>query len=77
MTPPAIAPVFELPLEVEDEPFEDDAVEGATTDGLALVEVGTIEAVPVISGESVTMLGMNEKLVFVGGTTHPQQVVPM
>jgi hypothetical protein len=59
-TPPAIAPVFEWPLEVEDELLEDDSELGVTTDGLALVEVGKIEAEPVISGESVKVLRMKE-----------------
>lgn len=48
-TPPAIAPVFELPLE------DDGTGEvGAIVDWLLLAEVGTKEAVPVTSGESVT-----------------------
>lgn len=57
-TPPAIAPVFELPL-------EDDgtgaAVLGVIVDWLARVELGTIEALPVTSGESVTEPRINKR----------------
>jgi hypothetical protein len=69
-TPPAIAPVFELLL---DELVEDDAEVCGTIDGLALVEVGTIEAVPVTSGESLAVSGIHETCMFVDGTTHRQQ----
>ncbi|SRR6266404_2808365 len=44
ITPPAIAPVFELLLEGD---------EGVIVDWL-LVELGTLKALPVTSGESVT-----------------------
>ena len=46
-TPPAIAPVFELPL-------EDDGTGEVGADWLLLVELGTKEALPVTSGGSVT-----------------------
>lgn len=54
-TPPAIAPVTEPPLEEELDEGVDVDVDawGVKVDWLALVEEGTIEAVPVISGESV------------------------
>jgi len=54
-TPPAIAPAFELPFEVEvevdDEPDPD--VVGVKVDWETLIDdVGTMEVVPVTSGES-------------------------
>jgi len=54
-TPPAIAPPFELPLEDDDEEDADAGVDaGVRVDWLPLVKVGTMEALPVTSGESVT-----------------------
>jgi len=55
-TPPAIAPALELlcEVEVEDEAADDwDADElGVKVDWETVIEVGTMEAVPVTSGES-------------------------
>ena len=47
--PPAIAPVFELGCRAEVE--DDDALDVTNWEAL-VVEVGTMEAVPVTSGES-------------------------
>jgi hypothetical protein len=61
MTPPAIAPAF-VPLLEDDADWDvERAVPGVTVDWL-LVEVGTIEALPVISGESVITLRVNSSL---------------
>jgi hypothetical protein len=48
-TPPAIAPVFELLLEDDGEPVEDDP-------GVAVGVLEAKEAVPVTSGDSVIVL---------------------
>jgi hypothetical protein len=66
-TPPAIAPVFELPL---DEDGTGDEVLGLTVDWLARVGLGTIEALPVTSGESVTEPRIRGSLA--KNTHHPQ-----
>ena len=66
-TPPAIAPVFELLLEDDGEDVLD-----AMMDWLLLVELGTTEALPVTSGESVTVKNAYRKW-FVDKSTYHQQ----
>jgi hypothetical protein len=58
-TPPAIAPVFDLLLEDDGELVEDVPEAGVPVGVLALVEAEAKEAVPVTSGESVTVLRMH------------------
>jgi hypothetical protein len=55
-TPPAIAPVLELLLEDDGELVEDDPEAGVPVGVLAFVVAEAKEAVPVTSGESVTVL---------------------
>jgi hypothetical protein len=59
MTPPAIAPAFELLLDDDDDEEAGEDAPGVIVDWL-LVELGTLEALPVTSGESPTLCAKDE-----------------
>lgn len=67
ITPPAITPV-------SDPPLKDDL--GVTVDWPLLVEVGTIEALPVTSGDSVAAPKIHKRCGSVGKNTHGRRTAP-
>ena len=77
-TPPAILPAFELLLDdgSDEEGDMDESGIGEIVDWSFLVEVGTMGAPLVTSGESVTGPSMRKRLGFAGKVTHRQRAVP-
>ena len=76
--PLTISPASELSSS-DDESDEDDNMgegDGVAVDLLSPVEVGTMEALPVTSGESETELSIQETFGFFDKATHCQQAAP-